>query len=285
MAKQKIKVYEQRQFDLPEMVCFRVTRNCNARCRFCLAPPEGEQPDEYVLKHRIDWLLQHNVKTIHFCGGEPTLHPTLAELLMYVHGRGGKNRLTTNGIAMPDNLLSALHATATEVKVSLHGDQDHHNAIVGVTSFKHTTRNIKRLISTGVKTSIQSTIVAGHTWVIDWLTDYCIEAGVRRLSILPFIPRGNGKDCPEYVLSALQRRQLREQVKQTRRKYSGRLDVRWLDFSAQPIHVVEADGSLILEAATESMDVTLCHIPDKTTDQPRSNACQQKSAQVHGRMR
>ncbi len=256
------------QIVLPEMICFRITRNCNARCRFCLAPPEGDQPDEASLKCRIDWLLAHGVKTIHFCGGEPTIHPALAELLMYVHTCGGKNKLTTNAIAIPDSVLPVLRTTATEVKVSLHGDQEHHNAMVGVTSFKHTTRNIKRLLAAGVNTSIQSTVVAEHAWVIDWLVGFCLEAGVKRLSILPFIPRGNGADCSdEFALTPLQRRNLRDLVKKKRHALNGRVDVRWLDFSSRPLHVVEANGKVILEAATESMDEVLCHIPDSSTAQ------------------
>ncbi len=250
------------QIKLPEMICFRVTRNCNARCRFCLAPPEGDQPDEATLKNRIDWLLARGIKTIHFCGGEPTIHPALTELLVYVHTCGGKNKLTTNAITIADSLLPVLRTTATEVKVSLHGDQDHHNAIVGVTSFKHTTRNIKRLVAAGVNTSIQSTVVAGQSWVIDWLAKFCLEVGVRRLSILPFIPRGKGIDCSdEFAFTPSQRRNLRDLVKKKRHVLNGQIDVRLLDFSAQPIHVVEADGRIILEAATETMDEVLCHIP------------------------
>ena len=254
------------QIKLPELICFRVTRNCNARCRFCLAPPEGDQPDEASLKHRIDWLLAHGVRTIHFCGGEPTIHPALAELLMHVHTHGGKNRLTTNAIAIPDRLPPVLRTTATEVKVSLHGDQDHHNAMVGVTAFKHTTRNIKRLLAAGVNTSIQATVVAEHSWVIDWLSEFCLEVGVRRLSILPFIPRGNGASCSDkFSLTPLQRRNLRDQVKKKRHALNRRVDMRWLDFSARPIHVVEADGRLILEAAMETMDEVLCQIPGSVT--------------------
>lgn len=30
----------------PQSVCFRVTRACNARCGFCLAPGDGEHPRE-----------------------------------------------------------------------------------------------------------------------------------------------------------------------------------------------------------------------------------------------
>lgn len=253
---------QQQTIKLPEMICFRVTRHCNARCRFCLAPPEGEQPGAATLKGRIDWLLARGVKTIHFCGGEPTVHPALGELLTHVQSRGGKSRLTTNAITIPDNLLPLLRTTATAVKVSLHGDQEHHNAIVGVTAFKHTTRNIKRLIAAGVNTSVQSTIVAGHIGVLDWLTRFCLEAGVRRLSILPFIPRGDGLNCSdEFALTPLQRRELRDLIKKRRHTLTGKLDLRWLDFSAQPLHVVEADGRVVVEAATEARDEVICQIP------------------------
>lgn len=250
------------QLDLPQMICFRVTRNCNARCRFCLAPPDGVSPDLETLRHRIDWLLSHGVRTIHFCGGEPTIHTGLPQLLAYVHGRGGKTRLTTNAIAVPDALLPVLVATDTEVKVSLHGDREHHNAMVGVKSFAHTTRNLRRLVAAGVRTSVQTTAVAGQSWVVDWVADFCLEAGVRRLSVLPFIPRGSGGSCrDEYALSPRQRNSLRDLVKEKRRNLSGRLDVRWLDFTARPYHVVEADGRVVLEAAMDSMDEDLCRIP------------------------
>lgn len=250
-------------FALPQMICLRVTRYCNARCRFCLAPPQGEQPDAASLQHRIDWLLAHGVKTIHFCGGEPTLHPDLAELLVHVHSCGGKNRLTTNAIAIADSLLPMLRTTATEVKVSLHGDRDHHNAMVGVTSFKHTMRNINKLLAAGVNTSIQTTVVAEQNGMIDWVARFCLETGVRRLSILPFIPRGKGVACrDEFALTPFQRRSMRDRVKEKRRLLSGRVDVRWLDFNTRPLHVVDVDGRIILEAATETRDQVLCCIPD-----------------------
>ena len=52
--------------DLPPMICFRVTRSCNARCGFCLVPPDGAHPNVDTLTLRIDWLLSRGVKTIHF---------------------------------------------------------------------------------------------------------------------------------------------------------------------------------------------------------------------------
>ena len=249
-------------YNLPPSICFRVTRYCNARCGFCLAPPDGAHPDEEILLRRIDWLLLHGVNTIHFCGGEPTIHPGLPRLLVHVHAQGGKTKLTTNGIKLPEALLSILRTTDTQVKVSLHGDRVHHDAMVGLMAFDHTTRNLGRLIAAGIRTSIQTTVVASAPEVVEWVSEFCLNNKVRRLSILPFIPRGNGLDRRvEYELSSTQRSSLRELVAQKRRALSGRLDLRWLDFTAQPIHVVEADGRVIIESATEAQDKVLCQIP------------------------
>src|SRR5688572_13919785 len=96
--------------DLPTAICFRVTRYCNARCGFCLAPPDGHHPDAETLADRIDWLLSRGVKTIHFCGGEPTIHPGLVKLLGHVRARGRRTKLTTNAIEISDALVTALRA-------------------------------------------------------------------------------------------------------------------------------------------------------------------------------
>jgi MoaA/NifB/PqqE/SkfB family radical SAM enzyme len=248
---------------LPPMICFRVTRRCNARCGFCLAPPDGSHPREETLTQRIDWLLQRGVTTIHFCGGEPTIVPSLPRLVAHVHAQGSATKLTTNGIDISDALLSVLRANRTECKVSVHGDREHHDRIVGRDAFDATTRNLRRMVSAGIPTSVQTTVVAGGASVVDWVIGFCLEVGVRRLSILPFIPRGSGNlRRGDYELSSAQRNALRSLVKSRRRTLNGRLDLRWLDFTARPIHVVEADGRVILEGPTEARDEVLCRIPE-----------------------
>ena len=246
----------------PPVICFRITRSCNARCGFCLAPPDGFHVDGVTLTQRLDWLLTQGVKTIHFCGGEPTIHPALPLLLEYMHARGRNSRLTTNAIEIPENLLQVLRRTGTQVKISLHGSRDHHNSLVGREAFDYTVDNLRRLLAARVPTSVQTTVVAGGTWVVDWVAGFCLETGVRRLSILPFIPRGSGHSRRgEYGLSSFQRRELRDLVISKRRTLNGRLELRWLDFTARPIPVVETNGELVLEGATEGMDRVLCHLP------------------------
>jgi MoaA/NifB/PqqE/SkfB family radical SAM enzyme len=254
-----------RDIDLPLMICFRVTRFCNARCGFCLAPPDGGvHPSAAKLKHHIDWLLSERVKTIHFCGGEPTIHRDLPDLITHVRVQGGKSKLTTNGIVLSDDLIAVLQKCATQVKVSLHGDQAHHDKVVGRDAFHHTTATIKRLVSAHVLTSVQTTIVSGHLDVVAWTIQFCLENKVRRVSFLRFIPRGSGYERrDDYALTPGERRDLEKLIKEKRRKHSAHLDIRLLDFNFRPIHVVEPDGRVILESATEAFDQLLCQIPEK----------------------
>lgn len=247
---------------MPAAVCFRVTRYCNARCGFCLAPPDGVHPDVELLKQRVDWLVAHGVRTINFCGGEPTIHPGLPELLIHTRTRGGAPRITTNGIALPDGLLDALRDSRTEVKLSLHGDQPWHDEIVGRPAFELATGHLRALLAARVPATVQTTLVAGGEGMLDWMADYCVALGVRRLSLLPFIPRGSGLRTEDrFGLSAAQRRQLRERVRRKRHALLGRLDVRWLDFSSQALPVVEADGRIVLERASEALDTVIAVIP------------------------
>ena len=247
---------------LPASVCLRVTRYCNASCGFCLAPPDGAHPPAALLLQRLDWLAAHGVRSVHFCGGEPTIHPALAELLVHVHAQGGQTRLTTNGIVLPEPLLPALRAAATRVKLSLHGDRAQHDAIVGRAAFEPATLHLRRLLAARVPTGVQTTVVGGAEWVVGWMIDFCLAQGVRQLSLLPFIPRGSGATRrDDYALSDASRAQLRQQVRRQAHALRGRLDLRWLDFASQAVPVVEADGRVVLERGSEVLDTLLCTIP------------------------
>jgi molybdenum cofactor biosynthesis enzyme MoaA len=91
---------------LPAAVCFRVTRYCNAASGFCLAPPDGAHPDETTLKLRLVWVIAPGVRTVHFCGGEPTIHPAVTRLVDYVHAQGGKTGSRRTGSRSRRNFLA-----------------------------------------------------------------------------------------------------------------------------------------------------------------------------------
>lgn len=253
---------------LPAMICFRVTRFCNARCGFCLAPPDGGiHPSVTVLKERIDWLFKNGVKTIHFCGGEPTIHHGLPELIQHVENCGKKSKITTNGIAVSDELIDVLARCNTEIKVSLHGPQEHHDNIVGKIAFEKTKASIKKLLLKGIRTSVQCTIVSGCLDVVEWNIKFCLENRIKRLTFLPFIPRGEGYvNSDKFELNAAERYYLYSLIREKRRSLLSMIDIRLLDFNVRPIHVVEPDGRLLLEGNTESSDVLLYTIPQSDTN-------------------
>lgn len=248
---------------LPSTICLRISRCCNARCSFCLAPADGTLAGGDTLIQRIDWLLARGVGGFDFCGGEPTLHPELPRLLGHVQRQGKRSALTTNGMELTGNLVTTLRTTKTRVKVSLHGDRSLHNKLLGCDAFDATTANIRNLLRCGILTSLQTTVVAGETWVVDWLIDFCLTTGVRRLSILPFLPRGSGRDRQDqFGLSTAERSALHSHVTTRRRALNGRLDLRWLNLSVRPIHVVEVDGNIVLEGPSEARDQVLLRIPE-----------------------
>lgn len=246
---------------LPSKICFRVTRSCNSSCRFCCAPPQGSTPHVSAIINRLDWLLSHGVRTVNFCGGEPTLHPDLDGIIGYSHRHGAKTELTTNGIHLNDSLSSILSKVKARVKVSLFGNREHHDFLAGNQSFDQTTATIDRLIRSAVPVAVQSTIVAHRLEMVDWLASFCMAKGIRQLNILPFIPRGNGKTVrSDFELSTRDRTTLKDSVKTKRRHYSNRLDIRWLDFNVKSIYVVETDGRVLIERMDENFDTELCSV-------------------------
>jgi len=257
----------------PRSVCFRVTRACNARCGFCLAPWDGQHPSADVLLHRIDWLVDRGVRIVHFCGGEPTIHPALGSLIAHTRERGAVARLTTNGISMPAPLLEVLRRHRVHVKVSLHGRRAWHDRMVGREAQESATATLRRLLSARVAASVQTTLVAGGGDALADMIAFCLDAGVKRLSILPFIPRGDGATREaEFALSDGERHALRQDVAVQRRRLSGRLDLRWLDFTSDRVPVVEADGRVMLEGPREASDTLIAAIdaarPIQLRDRP-----------------
>lgn len=119
------------------------------------------------------------------------------------------------------------------------------------------------LRSAGIQVSLQSMIPANGAPIVDWMARFCREQGIKRLSLLPFVPRGKGaQDCEDLRLSAAQRRTLREQAKQKRREWRSWVDIRWLDFNAEPYLIVDTEGRIVQENGTDPSSQVRDQIPE-----------------------
>lgn len=97
-----------------------VTRRCNLSCGYCTEFDTFSPPIPLdVLQQRIDALHRLKVINIALLGGEPLLHPQIAEVVAYAN-RHAEVSITTNGFLLTDALVDKLNqAGLSNLQVSL----------------------------------------------------------------------------------------------------------------------------------------------------------------------
>ena len=101
-----------RLFDDRALYCqLIVTRRCNLACGYCNEFDKVSQPVAYeTLTRRMDHLIDKlGVTIMDFLGGEPLLHPRIADLVAYAHEKGCWTNIITNGFLLSDRLVAALN--------------------------------------------------------------------------------------------------------------------------------------------------------------------------------
>jgi MoaA/NifB/PqqE/SkfB family radical SAM enzyme len=245
---------------LPASVCLRVTRACNARCRFCLAPPDGHDVSYASILRRLEWLRDVGVAKVHLCGGEPTIRRDLPAIVSSVRACGLACAMTTNGIEISFTLLRRLFGASVKVKVSVHGPQEFHDGMMGRVCFERVDDNIRRLRDAGVTTAIQTVVTRKRPHAHEWAIEYCLKRGIRKLRLIPFIPRGRGLvSAHEFQLDKTMHQQLIAAAAAAHEQLRDDLDVRVLDFWTQEYFVLETDGRLQIQRETDAADATIAY--------------------------
>jgi MoaA/NifB/PqqE/SkfB family radical SAM enzyme len=86
-----------------------VTRRCNLSCGYCSEYDSFSDPvPTDVLKERIDALHRLGSINITMLGGEPLMHPDIAELVRYA-GRRANVSIVTNGFLLRNGVIEALN--------------------------------------------------------------------------------------------------------------------------------------------------------------------------------
>jgi MoaA/NifB/PqqE/SkfB family radical SAM enzyme len=106
-----------RLFDQRALYCqLIVTRRCNLSCGYCNEFDKISQPVPVdVLKQRIDHLTAElGVTIMDFLGGEPLMHPQIAELVRYAKSRGCWTNIITNGLLLSADRVQQLNAAGLD---------------------------------------------------------------------------------------------------------------------------------------------------------------------------
>ena len=86
-----------------------VTRRCNLSCGYCSEYDNFSDPvPTEDLKQRIDALHRLHSANITMLGGEPLMHPDIAELVAYA-GRKSNTSVVTNGFLLRNSVIEALN--------------------------------------------------------------------------------------------------------------------------------------------------------------------------------
>ena len=107
--------------DVPHLV-IEVNQHCNLNCISCYKDKRPYTKPLEQIKEEIDFgASERNLDVITLAGGEPTLHPELPSVIQYVHDKGIKVNVLTNGVAIDDKMLRSW-SRAGATRVMLHID-------------------------------------------------------------------------------------------------------------------------------------------------------------------
>lgn len=87
-----------------------ITKRCNLSCGYCFEYDKVSKPIDFeVLKARIDELKRLKVVFVTLNGGEPLLHPQVAELVSYIAKKGMIPMINSNGWLITEEKIQQLN--------------------------------------------------------------------------------------------------------------------------------------------------------------------------------
>lgn len=96
-------------FNAPVDAQLIITRRCNLSCGYCSEYDNSSEPVPLeALRRRIDALHRLRAANITLLGGEPLMHPDIAEIVAYA-GRRSNTSVVTNGFLLRNGVIEELN--------------------------------------------------------------------------------------------------------------------------------------------------------------------------------
>jgi MoaA/NifB/PqqE/SkfB family radical SAM enzyme len=168
-----------------------ITTHCNRSCTYCFLPADffasGRRMSLDSFSGVVDWSQRHGIGEITLLGGEPSLHPSFAEMVSLASDRDLDVRVVTNGARRFRRLLAEGAVgphNLTRVAVSLDSlDQTVQDEFRGPGAWQDAMATVGLLRKHGVLFDINVTAVKPVLAGIAALIDFADQAGCRRVNI------------------------------------------------------------------------------------------------------
>ncbi|MFH1982343.1 MAG: radical SAM protein [Pseudomonadota bacterium] len=182
-------------------VFFHILTQCNLSCRHCYINPAQHGRAMLSLGTIDAWLAafakpQGRANVI-FLGGEPTLHPDLAEAVRMARRHGyGSITVDTNGYLLHDFIHRVTPAEVDFISFSLDGpDPETNDATRGKGVFDACVRGIRDAVALGFRTSVISTVSRANIAALPRMPALLASLGVMRFFIQVIGLRGASSDA------------------------------------------------------------------------------------------
>jgi MoaA/NifB/PqqE/SkfB family radical SAM enzyme len=169
-------------------VFLHLLTQCNLACRHCYINPAQHGTNILPKDTALDWLRlfarPDRASNLVLLGGEPTLHPDLAEIIRAAKALRYAVTVDSNGFLFHDFLQQVQPDELDFLSFSLDGpDAAVNDAIRGEGVFAVCTENLRKAVSLGFRTSLICTVSALNIEHLHEMPALLAELGVRRFFI------------------------------------------------------------------------------------------------------
>ena len=192
----------------PMLLGISVTQKCNLRCGYCLADGGESAVNELTddeLFNILSYAAEVGIQDIDFSGGEPLTRPVFPEMLEFCYNKDLNVLLATNGTLIDDKfaklLKKAIDYISLEIRISLDGDtRESHEKFREKGSFELVCQGITRLLEVGLIPNITMVVHRDNIAEIKNVLRFMEQKSLKKLHLMPFIPKGRGKAFKELAL-------------------------------------------------------------------------------------
>lgn len=194
-------------------VFFHILTACNLSCSHCYINPEQHGSNTLARDVIFEWLAlfaEPGKKTnLILLGGEPTLHPDLAEIILHAKQLGFAVTVDSNGYLHHDLLEKTSPEHLDYLSFSLDGPTAAVNdPIRGNNVFEVCTANILKAVSKGFRVSVIYTVSGWNINHLEKMIPLLETLGVKRFFIQVIGLRGESAKVKEGDIQVSQRRWL-----------------------------------------------------------------------------
>lgn len=185
-------------------ISFEITKRCLNNCLHCSSCSTSnckQQIDFSTICKTIDEMPKIGVKRVCLSGGEPFLHPNLAEIVKYIKNSGMEVNIYSSGIteknaqlsSIPiDEMLKLKDYGLTKIMFNVQSPySEGYDKITGTNGrFPFVKSSIANAVNAGIYTEIHFVPMKLNIKDIDSIIDFAKENKINKVSFLKLVPHG-----------------------------------------------------------------------------------------------